>query len=169
MPRRASQWAAASRDYRSRVSASKGWVVDHQSITMLAKQLGSVPIELRRELRPKLRASAQHIVDDMRQRASYSTRIPGAIRMTVSFSGRGSGGGVKIRVDSQKAPHARVLERGNDGSRSSTFRHPVFGNTDSWVSQKTRPFFFPAIKAGKTELRNNIRAAVAAAMKGVPQ
>lgn len=141
------------------------WVFDHSSVTLLAKRLGKVPIELRRELRPKLRAAASLVVNDMRGRSSYSSRIPGAIGTTVSFSGRGRGGGVTIRVNSRKAPHARVLERGNDGSRSSSFRHPVFGDRDAWVSQPTRPFFFPAIHANRDEVKKRIAEAVRSSIK----
>lgn len=141
--------------------------VQHASVTMLAKTLGTVPVELRKELRPKLRAAAQVIVTDMKARAGYSTRIPGAIGMTVSFSGRGRGGGVNIRVNANRAPHARLLERGNDGGRTGSFRHPVFGDTDTWVSQPTRPFFFPAIFAGRDQVRRNISDAVAASLRKV--
>lgn len=139
--------------------------VEHASITRLARELGKVPLELRRELRPKLKASAAHVVTDMKGRASYSDRIPGAISMTVSFAARR--GGVTIRVNSRRAPNARVLERGNDGSRSDTFRHPVFGNRDRWVSQATRPFFFPAVKAGRPQLQKNIADAVQASLRKV--
>lgn len=139
--------------------------VEHHTVTMLARSLGKVPDELRKELRPQLRAAAEVIRRDMKARASYSTRIPGAIRLDVSFSGRGKGGGVRLRVDSKRAPHARVLERGNDGSRSSTFRHPVFGDRDVWVSQPTRPFFFPALEANRDQVKKNISAAVQAALR----
>jgi hypothetical protein len=139
--------------------------VDHFPITRLARELGMVPIELRRELRPQLRAAAVHIVDDMKDRASYSTRIPNAITMSVAFGARS--GGITIRVNSKKAPHARVLERGNDASRSATFRHPVFGDTDVWVTQPTHPFFFPAIKTGRPELQKRISEAVRASLRKV--
>lgn len=138
--------------------------VDHVGITTLAKELGQVPAELRRHLRPQLRAGGQHIVSDMKARASYSSRIPGAISMTVSFAARG--GGVRFRVNARRAPHARVLERGNDGSRSSSFRHPVYGDRDAWVSQPTRPFFFPAARAGREQLKRNITDAVKASLPG---
>lgn len=138
--------------------------VEHPSITMLTRELGKVPIELRRRLRPALRDSAADIVSDMKSRASYSSRIPGAIRLSVSFAKRR--GGVHIRVNSKRAPHARVLERGNDGSRSTTFRHPVFGDKEVWVSQPTQPFFFPAIQAGRAGMRRKIAAAVAASLPG---
>lgn len=139
--------------------------VDYTSISVLARELGKVPAELRKELRPKLRAGADHIVRDMRSRAGYSSRIPSAIRMSVSFSARS--GGITIRVDNRRAPHARPLELGNHGGRASSFRHPVFGNRDVWVTQPTRPFFFPAVKAGRAELRRHISDAVRASLRGV--
>lgn len=137
--------------------------LEYASIKMLARELGQVPIELRRELRPRIRAGSDEIVRDMRARASYSSRIPGAIRSTVSFASRS--GGVTIRVDARRAPHARPLEGAS--TRGSTFRHPVFGNRDVWVSQATRPFFFPAVKAGQAQLRRHISEAVRASLRGV--
>lgn len=139
--------------------------LEYASVTRFAKALGKVPLELRRELRPQLRAAGQHILDDMKRRASYSTRIPGATRMTVSFSARG--GGIRFRVMASRAPHARVLERGNLGGRAATFRHPVFGDPDVWVSQATRPFFFPAVAAGRPELNKGISNAVKASLREV--
>lgn len=140
--------------------------VEYLGIRHLASELGMVPAELRRELRPRIREAGDHIVRDMRQRASYSSRIPGAIRMSVSFAAKS--GGLTIRVDSNRAPHARVLERGNQGGRAASFRHPVFGNRENWVTQPTRPFFFPAVMAGRAQLNQHISDAVTASLRKVP-
>lgn len=139
--------------------------VEYDSVRGLVRAWGRVPIELRRELRPALRHAGEELRSDMRRRASYSSRIPGAIGLTVSFSAKG--GGIRLRVNSRKAPHARVLERGNLGGRAGTFRHPVFGDRDHWVTQETRPFFFPALKAGRTQVKNNVRGAVLASLREV--
>lgn len=139
--------------------------IEYLGIRSLAARFGTVPATLRSELRPRLRAAGQHILDDMKQRASYSSRIPGATFMSVSFSARG--GGVKFRVNAKKAPHARVLERGNLGGRAALFRHPVFGDMDNWVTQPTRPFFFPAVSAGRGQVRKNISDAVRASLREV--
>jgi hypothetical protein len=135
--------------------------VEFSSVTEFAKALGGVPKELRSEMRPALKASADHVVNDMKSNASWSTRIPGAIRSRVSFAQ--SGGGVKITVDQKRAPHARVLE--GLTARGGTFRHPVFGNRDVWVSQASRPYFFPAVRAGRDQLRRNITDAVRASLR----
>jgi hypothetical protein len=138
--------------------------VEYDSVRALAAGFGKVPAELRKELRPRLRTSGEHLRADMRRRASYSSRIPGAIGLTVRFSARG--GGIRLNVNSRRAPHARVLERGNLGGRADTFRHPVFGR-DVWVTQATRPFFFPALKAGRAQIKDNIRGAVVASLREV--
>lgn len=139
--------------------------LEYSSVRDFAQALGKVPIELRRQLRPQLREGGQEIVDDMRQRAAYSSRIPGAIGMTVSFSAKG--GGVRFRVNARRAPHARVLELGNQSGRANLFRHPVFGDQEVWATQETRPFFFPALKAGRPKLHSHIRTAVQASLREV--
>lgn len=139
--------------------------VEYTAVSDLVRAFGRLPESLRKELRPQLRDASRHIVTDMKGRASYSRRIPRAIRMTVAFSGKKTG--VNIRVSAKQAPHARVLERGNAGRHSTQFRHPVFGNKDVWVSQARRPFFFPAITAGRDRVRRNISDAVRASLREV--
>lgn len=139
--------------------------VEFDSIRELARAWGKVPTTLRRELRPAMRRAGEELRGDMRKRASYSSRIPSAIRMTTSFSARG--GGVKFRVDARRAPHARVLERGNMRGRATHFRHPVFGDKETWVTQPTRPFFFPALVAGRARMKEQIRGAVRTSLREV--
>lgn len=141
--------------------------LEYSSVRDLARDLGRVPIELRRQLRPALREGGQHILDDMRRRASYSSRIPGATRMTVSFSAKG--GGIRFRTIAARAPHARPLEMGNQGGRAERFRHPVFGDKEVWVTQPTRPFFFPALKAGRSQLHAHIGKAITSSLREVSQ
>lgn len=111
-------------------------------------RLANVEPKLRGALRQAFRQAANPIVADMRNRASWSSRIPGAISVQSKFGPNVAG--VFIRVDSSKAPHARAYELGQ-GPGASTFRHPVFG-TDRWVTQETRPFFFAAGKAHRAEV-----------------
>ena len=53
---------------------------------------------------------------------------------------------VSVTAGGKRAPEAVVLEH---GGVEGTFRHPVFGNRDVWVSQKARPFLAPAFKEGE--------------------
>ncbi len=134
--------------------------VEAGGIRVLARELGGVPVELRAAMRPAIRAAAGIITADAKSRASYSTRIPGAISVGTSFSSRN--GGVAIRVASVKAPHARVLE---GTTKRATFRHPVFGSESTWVEQSTRPFLFPAVRAKRAEFETALRAVVRAVLQ----
>lgn len=91
----------------------------------------------------------------MAARASWSSRIPRAITTRTSFA-RGS---VELRVRSGQAPHARPYE--GIGTRGS-FRHPVFhdGFDGPWVTQATRPFFFPSVDAHRDKIRGAVESAV---------
>lgn len=104
-----------------------------------------------------MRAAGQVVKTAIQSNAGFSSRIPGAVRMTTSFGSKT--GGVRIWVDAKKAPHARPLE--NLG-RSGSFRHPVFGDMDVWVSQPAHPFFFPAVKSSGGKVRSLVEDAVRA-------
>lgn len=123
---------------------------------LIAQRLARVPDELRKSMRPALRSAVQPIVADAKARASWSSRIPKSITSSVSFSQ--SKPGVTIRASARVAPHARPYE---GITRSGTFRHPVFGNRDVWVTQSARPFLFPAIRAGRDRVIGTVEDAVA--------
>lgn len=118
-----------------------------EEIRKLIVDLGRIPQELRTALRPALKAAAEPIVADARGRASWSRQIPGAITLSVRLSRRNPG--VSIRVRQTKAPAGRAYE-GITGATS--FRHPVFGHRDRWVTPATRPYLAPAAEAGTDEV-----------------
>lgn len=128
------------------------------SVRLLAAKLGSMPEELRKDLRPKLRDAGRIVQREAQANASWSTRIPGAITVGSSLT---SNGGAIIRVSRTKAPHARPYE--GIAQRGDTFRHPVFGNTDVWVEEGTRPFLFPAVQSKKEEVMAKVAEAVKSA------
>ena len=111
-------------------------------IERLIKDLGKIPDDLRRKLRPRLRAAGRVVADDAKARASWSTRIPRAIRVSTSFTARRPG--VSVVVDKKKAPHGRPYEH---GGQPGTFRHPRWGDRRSWFEQRARPFLAPALAA----------------------
>lgn len=110
--------------------------------------LRTMPADVRRKLRPALKQAAAPIVAEAKAKASWSTRIPGAIRVGVTKKG------VEIRVRAKKAPHARAYE-GLTAS-GTIFRHPVFGDRDVWVAQRTRPFLLPAVRAHRDQVRKAV-------------
>lgn len=117
----------------------------------IAATLREMPTDVRRGLRPALQQAAAPIIAKAKVNASWSRRIPGAIRLSVLKRG------VAIRVSSKRAPHARPYE-GVTGGR--TFRHPLFGDRDSWYAQRTRPFLEPAVLAHRSQVRQEVARVV---------
>jgi hypothetical protein len=132
------------------------------TLDALIADLGKMPAALGRELRPALRKAAQPILTDAKRRASWSSRIPAAISVRQSLGQRNPG--VRLVVDAGRAPHARPLELGSSRNGQSV-RHPVFGNREVWVQQRTRRFFFPAVYDGASEVADQSAAAVIAAAR----
>lgn len=113
-----------------------------EQLRKLIEDLGKLPPELRRELRPALKEGAQPMLEAMRSNASWSSRIPPATKLTSKLTGGNAG--VSIIVNARQAPHARVYE--NQGNRG-IFRAPLFGDRERWYPHRARPFFKPAIDA----------------------
>lgn len=154
-PLSAARFEAAQRR-GAQVRAAQGYTEAAEAFIALSRDLQQVPQELRRQLGSQLRAAAAPIADDARGRASWSTRIPGAITTSARFTGKRPG--VTIRVNRNKAPHGRAYEGISRGGGS--FRHPVFGHRDRWVSQNARPFLAPAVQAGSERVFEAVTQAV---------
>lgn len=131
------------------------------SLDELVADLAGMPTELRRQIRPALNRAVAPIQRDAQRRASWSRRIPGAIKVKTSFAQRSPG--LRLFVDVAKAPHARPYE--DASQRNKRLRHPVFlreGRREVWVEQDRRPFFFPAVQAGRAGVVQEVAGAVAA-------
>lgn len=122
-----------------------------QELRDLVKDLGKMPKELAREIRPMLRESADRPLQDARNNASWSRKIPGATRITTSFTARAAG--VSIKTSRRLAPHSRPYE---NGGKEGSFRHPVFGNRDVWVTKSARPFLYKAAQPWMEDIDNKI-------------
>lgn len=149
---------AVRRGRRGRSTA--GFGVDFGGLDLLVEQLRAVPKDAKRDVRKAIVDATADIRADMARRASWSSRIPGALTTRVRFASAS----VEIRADARRAPHARPYE--GVGNRGGSFRHPVFGNTDAWVSQSTRPFFFAAVDANRKATRDAVERAV---LKSLPR
>jgi len=134
--------------------------IDTKDLRQLYVDLKGVEGNLRVELRKGVKAAAEPIASAVRSAASWSSRIPGAVRVKPSFGARSTG--VTVTVDGGRAPEARVLEH---GGRGGTFQHPVYGNRDVWVPQKAQPFFFTTVSSGSAV--GNAERAILAAMDAV--
>jgi len=101
---------------------------------------------VRKAIRVAVADAAQSTTDAIRAEAGRQGlhRAAAATTVKVSFSVRG--GGATIATNRRKAPMARPLERGSQGSGGAYNRHPVFGRK-VYVNQPTRPYFFGSAKA----------------------
>lgn len=133
----------------------------HLELAQLIEDLREMPAEIRKELGPEFVAAAQPVLTDARARASWSSRIPGAMRVRARRSLRRPG--ASLVVNSRRAPHARLYE---DLTGAGSFRAPLFGNRRYWYSHATRPFARPAVQAGRSGfIRAADRAVVQAARR----
>jgi hypothetical protein len=143
---------------------SRGWGVDTSEVEWLVKEFRSVPKELQPAIRREVRAAGKGFLDAVKADASWSSRIPAAVKIKTSFAQRGSG--VRVFVDSKAAPHARPYEGLAPGGNRASFRHPVYGNREAWVTQATRPFFRQNIDPQRAQF---IAALETALMKTLPR
>lgn len=120
--------------------------VTNADLRQMYLDLKAVEGNLQVDLRRAINACTAPIVQGIQQEAGWSTRIPGAVHGKVSFGAKSAG--VAVTVNARIAPEAAPLE--NKG-KPGLFRHPVFGNRDTWVNQSARPFFYAgAARAQKT-------------------
>lgn len=132
---------------------------------------------LRRDLGKELRKAAQPIVMDARTNilgmpsSARGARIP--LRATIArevkvqtrWSGRNTG--VRIRVGKRKMPRGfrNAPKRLNSGRG---WRHPVFGDLETWVQQSGRPsWFHDATRSHRPEVRRAVLRAMNAAVERI--
>jgi hypothetical protein len=148
-------------------------------LRQLYLDLKGVEGNLRVELRRGIKEAAQGVADAAKAKASWSRRIPAAVKVKPSFSAKSTG--VSVEVDGKKAPHARPIDH---AGKPGTFQHPVFGKdgaevhasdsvgtarrrrrrvatfakgaTDTWVAQPARPFFAAAVDAKTPDIEKRI-------------
>lgn len=134
---------------------------DPVSFKRLQRDMKALGPAVKKEFNNEMRGLLGKMIITAKGNASWSTRIPSAIKPTVT------GTRVGIKVGKKKAPHARAFEGfGATGARKGFFRHPVFDQVGfgrrTFVDQERRPFLVPAMerhqeeffrKAGKAVLR----------------
>lgn len=101
----------------------------------LARDLKVASVESEKDFYLGLLEAGEIVAERARENASFSSRIPGSLRV------RRRGTTVKILAGGNAAPEAAPLEH---HGRAGSFRHPVFGNTEVWVDQPAHPFLTPA-------------------------
>ena len=132
------------------------FAVDGKAFNIVARELKKVAPQLAKELNKELKqVMTREVLPDAKSNASWSSRIPGAIKPQATTRQ------VALRVARKRAPHARPFEGRGGGS----FRHPVFGNRSNWVTQSTRPFLKPALDKNAEKAVDGAQKAIATAAK----
>lgn len=106
-------------------------------------------------MKREMRQAADPIVQKVRAEASFSKRIPPAVKASTRFTKKTTS--VLITVNARQAPHARPIN--NDG-KAGFFTHPIpikaassrrgrlrQARKGDQVRQKARPFFYGPIVA----------------------
>lgn len=91
-----------------------------QALTDLSSRLKTVDAAFANAIRKQIRAGVLEagagVLEAVKARASWSTRIPQATKLTTRFNPKGAS--IRIIVDHNQAPHARPFELGNKNSYS---------------------------------------------------
>jgi hypothetical protein len=124
----------------------------------LARDLHLLGTAGRRRLKARLQAVGQPVLAQARRNAGWSTRIPSAISVRGIADESRVRFGLALHISAATTPHARAYEGISQQGARGYFRHPVYGG-DTWVSQVTRPYAWPAVQANAETTRQACLAA----------
>lgn len=124
-------------------------------------------------MKREMRQAADPIVQRVKAEASFSKRIPPAVKASTRFTKKTVG--VLITVNAKQAPHARPIN--NDG-QSGFFTHPIpiraastrrgrlkQARKGDQVKQKARPFFYGPIVAADHDVEAAVLRAADKALR----
>jgi hypothetical protein len=137
--------------------------VDAEQLRSLARDLREVGKEAVKEMRIALRQAAEPIKEQARTNAAeYSRSVARSI--TVETPANNTKAGVFISASRRKMkaghePFPALLELGSKGG-SGVIRHPVFGNTSTWVNQPTHPYLARALASHQNRVYDAIAEAI---------
>lgn len=133
-------------------------------------QVAGSPRGLRYRLRRNIVAAVEPMKKQVQQNAAAipvrgvkSTGLRAAIaratRVSIKSSSRTRNVLVRLMVDAKRMPAGQQsLPVLMEGERR--WRHPVYGKTDSWVTQASHPYFAPAIPGHLPGVAAGVEAAV---------
>ena len=137
---------------------------DTSGLARLARDLRRASPEAWKACRASLQEAAAPVAADAKAAASYSTRIPGSIKVR---TGRGN---VKVIAGGEAAPNAAPIENKGKGF----VRHPTFSPRPGvpgkvgWTAKHSHPAFLsPAFEARKVAAASKIERAVTDAVERV--
>jgi hypothetical protein len=96
---------------------------------------------------------------DSRSRADLRALLAKATRVEVRLAGRFAG--ARIRVDGRRMPdRMKGLPHAWEGE-GRPWRHPVYGNRNTWVQQRSRPRFYAVVQRHEAQARRAVEQVVA--------
>jgi hypothetical protein len=130
----------------------------------LAKELRTGMREVLRPFVPKVRAAYRAApsrgVSRRRQGPGLRSLLARSTGLQVRTTGKLAG--VRLRVDGRKMPAGMgslpAMWEGRPQGRP--WRHPVFGDRETWVSQESRPTFYPTVQPSEAEAIRQINQVV---------
>lgn len=128
--------------------------VDLRDLNSLYTSLRKIDRESADEFGRALSRAGESVAMAARGLAGWSSRIPAQVTVQRSRA--------KVTIKAGPGPKGHRGEAAafeNDG-KPGTFRHPVFGNKNAWVSQNARPFLLPAVHANLERTATYIGLAV---------
>jgi hypothetical protein len=118
--------------------------------------------EVAKPLVPKVRAawlSAPSMQGPGRGQPDLRVMLAKATRTEVRLTGRQAG--VRVRTDGRKMPAGfKSLPRYVEGTKRP-WRHPVFGDRETWVVQRPFPRFYQAVQPNEAAAREQVEQVVA--------
>lgn len=144
-------------------------VIDPKVWFELKQELDSYDVELARNLRRRIKNAGVVAADKVKEtlllpspddgpnRGLNRALLAKATGVSVSFTKAAAGARIVTRSTRLPARHKGLLNVYN----MTTFRHPVFGDRETWVNQKGRPYFGAAIMSVvNREVLAEIQAAI---------
>lgn len=158
-------------------------VLDAKAFVGFYKAVSKIDPQIKTALRRHIMSKTAPIVEEVRQAAlaipasreagstrkkkgsSLGLRASLAAAAKADFNGTSKGGVVKIKISSTRflsvsGRENRSLPYYVEGRRKRAWRHPVFGNTEVWVTQEKHPFLWVTVSKHKQEFVNSVQSAV---------
>jgi hypothetical protein len=105
------------------------------------------------------------VAEKAKENARSFPRLGGGTdRIEGSIKKKQSTVNIRIVAGGDDAPEAAPLENNGQGG---SFRHPVFGDADNWVSQTAHPFLAPAVDDAETDIEERLSAVIDSSLREV--
>lgn len=157
--------------------------VNAKEFALFYKAISMTDVELKKALRKRMMALAKPIVDDVKQAEKNIPSHRGEVGQTrkkkgehlglraslaaatkADFNGTGRGAVMHIRVSGTRfmavSGRPRTIPYYMEGRRKRDWRHPVFGDRETWVKQSSHPFLNVTVFSHQRDFIDSVSKAV---------